>query len=467
MVLVLVTLSFTGAALSAPGAPAPNRPSDSDAIFIACLALFWHRRFPRTVAVVVISSTVALAARGYVLTPLLLAPAMAVLFLLPRRVGRPPAYLLTVLAVAGVTCAAMLAGPAGESIGLKVLGPQAWLLLPVLAGVAASSRAQYQAWARDEEARHRVAEERMRIARELHDVVAHHLALANAQAGTVGHLIGTDPGRAQAMATDMAATIGSALRELTGTVGLLRGTAGPDAPLDPAPGLARLPALADSFAGAGLTVDATTTSAPRPLSPAVDLTAFRVIQEALTNVAKHAGVRRAGVRLDYGHRLLTITVTNELGTGTPVVPEPAPEPGYGPAATGYGLIGMNERVASVGGRLRAGPRPDGGFEVIAELPVEDMEVVGEAADGREAVDLTRAHRRPAWSARPRAEAAERPSGHNRDCAVGWAAGLAAGLVPGSRGRRTRRRAVPAAAGLAGARSPAGRRTGRGGQGAPR
>ena len=120
----------------------------------------------------------------------------------------------------------MLAGPAAESLGLKVLGPQAWLLLPALAGLAASSRSQYEARARDEEARYRVAEERVRIARELHDAVAHHLALANAQAGTVAHLVIADPGRAQRMATDLAGTIGSALRELKGTVGLLREAAG-------------------------------------------------------------------------------------------------------------------------------------------------------------------------------------------------------------------------------------------------
>jgi signal transduction histidine kinase len=366
VVMLLVVVSVGGAALSAPGAPAPSRPSEADAIYVACLALFGHRRFPRTTAVVVIACTIALAARGYVLTPLLLAPIMAALFLLPIRAGRRATCLLTLAAVAGVTCTALVAGPAAESIGLKVLGPQAWLLLPGLAGLAASSRAQYEARARDEEARHRVAEERMRIARELHDVVAHHLALANAQAGTVAHLIGADPGRAKVMAADMAGTIGSALRELKATVGLLREAVDPDTPLEPAPGLARLPGLSSSFAAAGLTVDATTTGAARPLSPAVDLTAFRVIQEALTNVTKHATVRRASVRLAYGNRLLTITVTNEAGSGMPV----APGAGPGPAGPGYGLTGMHERAASVGGRLRAGPRPGGGFEVIAELPVE-------------------------------------------------------------------------------------------------
>jgi signal transduction histidine kinase len=126
----------------------------------------------------------------------------------------------------------------------------------------------------------------------------------------VAHLIRTDPDRARTMATDMADIIGSALRELKGTVGLLRDTAAPDTPLGPTPGLARLPGLVGSFAVAGLTVGETIAGVARPLSPAVDLTAYRVIQEALTNVAKHAGVRRADIRLAYGDRLLTITVTN-------------------------------------------------------------------------------------------------------------------------------------------------------------
>lgn len=374
LVLLLAVLSFSGAALSAPGAPAPSQPSGAGAIAISCLVLFGHRRFPRTTAVLAVGCTIALAAQGYVLTPLLLAPTMTALFLLTLHAGRRTVFLLTLAAILGVSLTAVLAGPAAESLGLKVLGPQAWLLLPALAGLAASSRSQYEARARDEEARYRVAEERVRIARELHDAVAHHLALANAQAGTVAHLIDADPGRAQRMATDLAGTIGSALRELKGTVGLLREAAGPDAPLESAPGLARLPGLADSFAAAGLRIDATTTGTARPLSPAVDLTAFRVIQEALTNVAKHAGVGRASVGLAYADRLLTVQVTNEAGRDLSAAAGPAPGSGHGPAraAPGYGLIGMHERAASVGGSLRAGPRPDGGFEVVAELPLEQL-----------------------------------------------------------------------------------------------
>lgn len=356
--LVLAGISFSGTALSAPGAPAPGRLPGTLLICGACAALLGHRRYPRMTAGLAVSCAIAMSALGYVLTPLVLAPAMAALLSLAFRADRTTAYVLTAAAITGVTCTALLVGPAAEPVGLKVLGPQAWLLLPTLLGVAARTRLEYEGRAREEEARHQVAEERIRIARELHDVAAHHLALANAQAGTVAHLVPTDPGRARQMATDLAGTISAALRELKGTIGLLRETAAPEAPLEPPPGLAQLPGLAESFGAAGLSVTTTTAGAPRSLSPAVDLTAFRVIQEALTNVAKHAAVPRADVRLAYADRLLKITISNDAGRAE-----------AGPAAPGYGLIGMRERAASVGGRLTAGKRPAGGYEVTAELPL--------------------------------------------------------------------------------------------------
>ncbi|HEY1819022.1 MAG TPA: histidine kinase [Trebonia sp.] len=366
--LVLACVCFSGTALSAPGAPAPSRLAGLLPILLICAALLGQRRFPRAYAVLAIACAITLAAQGYVLTPLVLAPAMVALFLLGLRADRRAAYLLTLAAIAGVTCAALLVDSVAEPIGLKVLGPQAWLLIPTLLGAAAHGRAQYQGRMRDEEARMGIAEERMRIARDLHDVVAHHLALANARAGTVAHLIAADPGQAHQMAVELADTIASALRELKGTVGLLRAGAdtGPEAPLEPAPGLAQLGGLVDSFGSAGLMVATTTSGAPRPLSPAVDVTAFRVVQEALTNVAKHARVSRADVRLAFEDRRLTITISNRAGhrptAGSAAV--------LSPTASGYGLIGMRERAASVGGRLLAGRRFDGGFEVTAELPLQ-------------------------------------------------------------------------------------------------
>ncbi len=199
----------------------------------------------------------------------------------------------------------------------------------------------------------------MRIARELHDVVAHHMALANAQAGTAAHLVRTRPEQAARILTELGTTTSSALRELQSTVGLLRQSDDPDDSLEPSPGLARLPELAAAFAAAGLRVGIAVDGEERPLSPGADLTAFRIVQEALTNVTKHTAAGAAEVRLAYSHDRLTLTVSDDGGA----VPH-SPAPGGG-----FGLIGMRERARTAGGSLRAGHRPGGGFAVSAELPL--------------------------------------------------------------------------------------------------
>ncbi len=368
--LVPVFISFPGVTVSVDGAPVPAHWPGFLLTGIACAALAWARSHPRSTAVVTIACATALAALGYTLSPLLLAPAMLALFFLALRTGQKTAYAYTVAAIAILVCTALIASPAREPLAQETIGTAAWLLLPVALGItarlraayleAANARAEYAERTREEEARRRVADERMRIARELHDVTAHHLALANAQVGTVIYLMDTEPGTARTMAGDLNGTIVAALEELKATVGLLRQADDPESPLEPAPGLAQLPGLAASFRPAGLTVTISTEGEPRPLSPGTDLTAYRIIQEALTNVTKHAAASDARVRLAYAGDRLRITVTND-STG-----HPPPAAADGP---GYGLIGMRERALSVGGRLRAGHRPAGGFEVAAELPL--------------------------------------------------------------------------------------------------
>jgi signal transduction histidine kinase len=369
--LVPVFISFPGITVSVDGAPVPAHWPGYLLTGIACAALAWARSHPRLTAVVTIACATALAALAYTLSPLLLAPAMVALFFLALRTGQKTAYAYTAAAIAILVCTAVIASPNGEPLAQETIGTAAWLLLPVALGItarlraaylqAANARAEYAERTREEEARHRVADERMRIARELHDVTAHHLALANAQAGTVIYLMDREPGKARAMAGDLNGTIVAALEELKATVGLLRQAGDPESPLEPAPGLAQLPALADSFRSAGLTVTITTEGEPRPLSPGTDLTAYRIIQEALTNVTKHACASEARARLAYTGDRLSITVTND-STGHP-------PPAAAAAGPGYGLIGMRERAHSVGGRLRAGHRPEGGFEVVTELPL--------------------------------------------------------------------------------------------------
>ncbi|MDX6315019.1 MAG: hypothetical protein QOF44_4483 [Streptomyces sp.] len=337
---------------------------------IGSAALWWRRSHPRTVVAVTAVCANTATAAGFLVTPLLLAPLMVALYALAmytdRRTGR-----IALFAVATVLVStALVDDHDGYSWALKTIGPVCWVLGPIAWGTAtrlrgayleaAQARAEYAERTREEEARHRVADERMRIARELHDVVAHHLALANAQASTAAHLARTHPDQVQKILTGLAGTTSSALRELKATVGLLRQANDADAPLEPSPGLDRLPDLTAAFASAGLGVTVTTEGEPQQLSPGADLTAFRIVQEALTNVSKHADTDKAGVRLAYAHNRLTITVTDD-GAGTAST---TPLPGHG-----FGLIGMRERALSVGGRLQAGHRPVGGFEVTAELPL--------------------------------------------------------------------------------------------------
>ena len=366
---VPVFISFPGVTVSMDGAhvPSPRWPGYL-VTGLACAALILARRFPRVTAAVTVACATVLAADGYTLSPLLLAPVMVALAFVALRASPKTVAAYAAVAIAAPLLAVMIAGSLWELVTGEIIGMIAWLLLPVALGraarlrlaylQAAHARAEYAEKTKDEEARRRVAGERMRIARELHDVVAHHLALANAQVGTVMYLMDNEPAKARAMAGDLGSTIVSALEELKATVGVLRDAGDTDSPLEPAPGLAELPGLADSFRAAGLAVTITTDGESRPLPAATDLAAYRIIQEALTNVTKHTTAGQAQVQLTYSGGCLAITVTNDRSTSRLAATEP-----------GYGLIGMRERALSAGGRLHAGPRPAGGFEVTAELPL--------------------------------------------------------------------------------------------------
>ncbi|MEW1718289.1 sensor histidine kinase [Streptomyces sp. NPDC093109] len=337
----------------------------------ACVALWWHRRLPRTVVATTVVCANTAGAVGYLLTPLLLAPVMAALYWLAVSTDRRTARVSLVVVVALLVPTALVSDPFHHALLLKTVGPAFWVLLPVATGTAVRLRRLYLEAVREEE-RHRVAEERMRIARELHDIVAHHLAVANAQAGTAAHLVHTHPDRSGQILADLAVTTSSALRELRTTLGLLRQAGESEAPLAPSPGLGQLPGLTAAFTAAGLVVTVTTEGEVRPLSPGVDLTAYRIVQEALTNVTRHTAAVAAQVRLAYSHHRLTITVSDN--GGAPPGRVPARVPGRVPARVparggGFGLIGIEERARSVGGSLEVGPRPEGGFRVTTALPI--------------------------------------------------------------------------------------------------
>jgi signal transduction histidine kinase len=210
---------------------------------------------------------------------------------------------------------------------------------------------------REELERVAVAEERRRIARDLHDVVAHSVSVMTVQAGAARLLLAEEPERARSPLLSVEETGRQALADMRRLLGILREEEA-GAALAPQPGLARLDALLEQARQAGLPVEVTVEGERRALSPGVDLTAYRIVQEALTNVRKHAHPARAQVTIRYNRDALDLEITNDgrrAGNGE------------GP---GHGLVGMRERVALYGGELEAAPRAGGGYAVHARLPVE-------------------------------------------------------------------------------------------------
>jgi signal transduction histidine kinase len=266
--------------------------------------------------------------------------------------------------LAGVGYAAYVAGVRllGDAI---VVG--AWLL--VVLTIAEARRVQVARFAelarlhnerartRAEQERRQASEERLRIARELHDVLGHHLSLIRVQAGVGLHLMDAQPEQARAALSTIKSASDEALAEVRSVLGILR-TDQDAAPRAPAPGLDRVPDLA---ADAGFEVRTEVAGDPRPVPAAVDRAAYRIVQEALTNVRRHAGPgATATVRIGYAAGDLTIQVDDDgLGAGDREANVEA----------GNGIAGMRERAAALGGDLTAGPRPGGGFRVRASLPL--------------------------------------------------------------------------------------------------
>ncbi|HUA30773.1 MAG TPA: sensor histidine kinase [Streptosporangiaceae bacterium] len=229
-------------------------------------------------------------------------------------------------------------------------------------------RAEEAERTKDEAAQRMAMEERLRIARELHDSLTHSISVIQVQAGVAVHLArkrGEDVPPALAAIQEAGA---DAVRELRATLGVLRSDEDGDGS-----GLGQLEGLVSRARAAGLPVNLTVTGAERPLPPDVDQAAYRIVQEALTNVGRHAGHACASVHLHYTSQALSVEVTddgNGAGTGTGTGTGTGVRAGAGIRAggPGLGLVGMRERVSALGGRLQAGPKDGGGFRVSAELP---------------------------------------------------------------------------------------------------
>jgi signal transduction histidine kinase len=283
-----------------------------------------------------------------------------------------------------------LVGAPGVALSPETLPVLPWTAVVAAVGDGLRSRRAYLAAveeraeraerSRDEEAGRRVAEERVRIARELHDVVAHHIAVVSVQAGVAQHLLTTAPAAASDALAHVRRSAAAVLEELGDILSVLRepgerGEPGersePGGPSAPAPGLARLDTLVDSFIAAGLAVEWSLQGQPRELAPTVDLVAYRVLEEGLTNALKH-GTGTAYVRVEYGSSSLHLRVRNSIavpvlaGSHQGADGSTATTTGSG---TGHGLLGMRERAAAVGGTLRAAPAPGGTFCVEADLPL--------------------------------------------------------------------------------------------------
>ncbi|MDQ1035109.1 signal transduction histidine kinase [Streptomyces sp. V3I8] len=378
-------------------------PPSATAWFVAvvsCAVLPVRHRVPLTAVVATTASGVLAPFLGLLLSPLIAAPAVitAYSYSLTARTERRAVSAVALVSVALLVASAPLFGTLSWRDASRVGAVSAF---PLMAGVlghsvrnrraylaAVEERARRAEKSRESEARRRVAEERVRIARELHDLVAHQITLANAQATVAAHLFDVRPEQTRKSLKELIGTTADALDGLRATVGLLRQSGDAAAPAEPAPGLSRLPTLVESFRRAGLEVSVHEEGTARPLPPGVDLTAYRIVQEALTNVTKHAGTGSARVRLAWTRDRMTITVADD-GEGARTAPAASTGPGTaaGPADTaaelerppGYGLIGMRERATAVGGHLSTGSRPEGGFLVSARLPVPPARTGGAEA----------------------------------------------------------------------------------------
>ncbi|MFF4582265.1 sensor histidine kinase [Streptomyces sp. NPDC001389] len=267
----------------------------------------------------------------------------------------------TAVAVVQVLAVGLLA-PGSTLVGALLISVLA-LCTCCMAGLLVRQRRVHAGELRARAVTEAVTAERLRIARELHDMVAHSIGVIAIQAGVGSRVIGTRPEEARSALGAIESTSRETLAGLRRTLVALRRAepeqdAGP-APTGPAPGVADLDALAASLTGSGVTVDVCRTGEPRRLPPDIDLAVHRIVQEALTNVVRHAGGRaRARVTVDFGEEELRVEVVDD-GGGAAVRP----------GRPGFGITGMYERVGLLHGRFSAGPRPEGGFRVAAELPL--------------------------------------------------------------------------------------------------
>jgi signal transduction histidine kinase len=362
---VVLAIGLTGQPNPETGEPVPMTAPVIGLLVLACLALVVRRRSPIAVWLVTLAATAVSIAIVAGPAPAVITPMVAIYTIATLR--RPAvawlAAVVTPVVLLG-TYAVVASGPSlvDESYSMVAVSAMACAIGFAVRSnraivTAAEERARVAEQTREDEAERRVTQERLRIARELHDVVAHHIAVINVQSGVARHLLETDPAAAAEALGHVREASGVVLTELSTILGLLR-TSDEGGERQPAPGLAQVDALVESVRRSGTAVTMRTTGSRRELAPGTELAAYRLIQESLTNAGKH-GAGSAEVAVEYRDDAVVIDVANPIPAGVLAAAE----------SNGHGLVGMRERVASLGGRLEAGARADGRFVVHAELPV--------------------------------------------------------------------------------------------------
>ena len=376
---LLIFLATSGALISAArmGVAPPPPLWTWITSAVACLALVFRRTHPWPVLAVTAVGFLAVQAFSEDVPPLIMAVVTALVTITlagQRRAAIIAAVVITLcaLTIGSIVDAEYWSHP--RPVAVAALCALSIALADAVRNrrayvAAVEERARRAEESREQEARRQVGDERLRIARELHDVLAHHVAVINVQAGVAGHLLERQPEQAREALDHVRAAARAVLSEMQAVVTVLREPGESLEVLDPAepvPGLDRIDDLVESFRAVGLTIDTVTSGRPTTLPAAVDLVAYRAVQESLTNAGKHAGKTAVVVAFDYLPGSLTITVTN-AGTGSR-----SRAAGRRTGSTGgFGLMGMRERVGSVGGNVRAAPTPDGGFSTAVTLPLEE------------------------------------------------------------------------------------------------
>jgi signal transduction histidine kinase len=342
------------------------RPLDAVAAGLAGVvagALALRRRYPIPVLVVLNAVVLAWAAGQYPGRVIMLAPLIACYTLAALRGWRWGLAGVVVTALSALVATRVAFG-AAEPAGIS--GIAVWMAATAVGYyrvllVATRAQLAREAQTREEQARRRAVEERLRIARELHDVLGHTMATISVQAGVGIHLLQQRPAQAVEALTTIKQISDQGLTDVKAILGVLRADSDPDQPRTPRGGLDQLDALLDPVRTAGVQSQLTVHGSARPLPAAVDLAAYRIIQEALTNVLRHAGARTVQLDLRYEPSRVVIRILDD-GTGA--------SPGH--AGTngqdGQGISGMRERALALSGQLTAGPHPDGGFQVWCTLP---------------------------------------------------------------------------------------------------